>query len=120
MRRDYQLIRKLLLHIEANSNGIDLVPFMKSQTYTDEQIEYHLALLAEAGIIDARDASSGSGLHIMPIRLTWEGHEFLDDARNDTVWNKTLHDIGDATESIAFTVLRELLAAAVRAQFMPH
>ena len=118
MKRDFQLIRKLLLEVEAQSNGIDIVQITEIKNYTNEQVQYHLALLDEAGLIMAHDVSSGGGLDFMPIRLTWEGHEFLDNARNDTVWNKTLQDIGEITESIAMPLLRELLTAALRSQLL--
>jgi len=120
MKRDFQLIRKLLLEIESHSNGLNPIELIDTKNYTNEQIQYHLVLLHEAGLIVAHDVTDRTGLDLIPIRLTWEGHEFLDDARNDTIWNKTLHDIGEVTESIALPLLRELLTAAIRAQFLPH
>jgi hypothetical protein len=119
MKRDIQLIRKILIEIEKTSDGVRIAQ-VKIENYPREQIQYHLALLDEAGLIIAKDASSGGSLSIMPIRLTWEGYEFLDNARNDTVWNKTLHDIGEITESVALPLLRELLTAALRSQILPH
>ena len=120
MKRDFQLIRKLLLEIETQSNGIDVVTLVDIKGYSDKQVQYHLALLDEAGLIVAHDVSSGDGLNFIPVRLTWEGHEFLDNARNNTIWNKTLHDIGEVTESVALPVLRELLTTAIRSQLLPH
>jgi len=119
MKRDFQLIRKIMLEIEANSNGVDFAS-LEINNSSREQIEYHLALLTEAGLIKAFDRSSGNELVFIPIRLTWEGHEFLDNARNETVWNKTLQDIGQIAGSVALPILRELLTAALRAQLMPH
>jgi predicted transcriptional regulator len=120
MKRDFQLIRKLLLEIECQSNGLNHVKLTDIKNYSKEQIQYHLALLHEAKLIVAYDTTSPAGLGFIVTRLTWEGHEFLDDARNDTIWNKTLHDISKVTESIALPLLRELLTAAIRSQFLPH
>jgi hypothetical protein len=119
MKRDIHLVRKIMMEIEANSDGVSIAQ-TQIENYSREQIQYHLALLSEAGYILARNASSGSELRFMPVRLTWEGHEFLDNARNDTVWNKTLHDIGEITESVALPLLRELLTAALRSQILPR
>ncbi len=119
MKRNLQLIRKLLLDIESNSNGFDIVTIDDIEGYSNEQVQYHLALLNEAGLIIAHDASAGDGIHFIPVRLTWDGHEFLDSARNDTIWNKTLHEIGKVTESVALPLLRELLTAAIRSQLLP-
>lgn len=75
------LIRKILMEIEKTLDGARLAQ-VKIENYPREQIQYHLALSDEAGLIIAKDASSDSSLSLMPIRLTWEGHEFLDNARN--------------------------------------
>ena len=45
-------------------------------------------LLYQAGLIDAENDSGADDFEWIPISLTWQGHEFLDVARNDTVWKK--------------------------------
>jgi len=42
-------------------------------------------LLHEAGFIEAMDLSTLGGICWKPTRLTYNGHEFLDAARSDTV-----------------------------------
>jgi hypothetical protein len=46
-------------------------------------------LLKEAGLIDAIDVSKGAN-DWKPKRLTWEGHEFLDAARDNKRWEKAM------------------------------
>ena len=43
------------------------------------------------------------------LRLTWAGHEFLDNARNDTIWRGVLSKIKSAALTVSFDVLAELL-----------
>ncbi|MCP4354891.1 MAG: DUF2513 domain-containing protein [Proteobacteria bacterium] len=90
MKRDFDLIRLLLLDLE----GEERVSFSE---YTEDQINYHKALLLKSGLAEGPDSlySSRGGKNSDEIpdcvyikRLTWNGHEFLDQARNNTVWNK--------------------------------
>jgi hypothetical protein len=96
MQRDMDLIRLMLLTIEAEDHGFAPHP-IKIPNYTKEQIGYHAVLLGEAGLADVRDVTSmGSGSpEAMIIRLTWAGHEFLDSARQNKVWNLTKDAIGE-------------------------
>ena len=87
MKRDMDLIRQILIEIEEASfspAGVRLQIPGRSPT----EISYHVKLLAEAGFIGAR-FSLGTQEHWTPLSLKWEGHEFLDNARNETVWNQT-------------------------------
>ena len=63
-----------------------------------------MALLIDAGLIDGQVANTlGPGVKdFFAQRLTWEGHEFLDSIRSDTVWNKTKKLFAD--EGLSMTV----------------
>jgi len=87
MQRDMDLIRKIMLAVEEAASTLGTIE-VKIDGYTDQQVAYHVALLREAGLLHAVDLSSKSGLDFRPTRLTWAGHEFLDAARNDTIWRK--------------------------------
>ncbi|HLJ16517.1 MAG TPA: DUF2513 domain-containing protein [Bryobacteraceae bacterium] len=100
MKRDMDLVREILLKVEE-------VPF--DGRFHDigiagrpvDEITYHVMPLHEAGFIEAMDLSGLSGMCWKPKRLTYSGHEFLDAARSDTVWQKakawTLKSTGTLT-----------------------
>lgn len=46
--------------------------------------------------------------NFLSIKLTWEGHEFLDAAREDTRWNKA-KEVAAKTGSLTFSMLKEVL-----------
>jgi len=120
MKRDLQLIRKLLLFIEDKSNGSEPIRGnIPIEDYTEQQIHYHLGLLTSAGLIKAIGANRGDMVIYLPITLTWDGHEFLDAARNETIWKKTMSKIGEVTESIAIPLLKELLLSEIRSRLSP-
>jgi len=65
------------------------------QNHTPEQIEYHLRIMAEAGLInpESRSVRQISGNNVISVSwrgadLTWQGHEFLDQIRKHEVWER--------------------------------
>ena len=58
--------------------------------FSQHEVAYHVWLLVDAGYLDAliqRDHKNvPSAFHINS--LTWEGHEFLDAMRDETLWKK--------------------------------
>ena len=106
MNRDMDLARNILLQIEAapyNEVHLDLCG------RNPDEIAYHVMLLAEAGLIEALDASGMGDFQWIPQRLTWEGHEFLDAARSETVWNRAKDLLKEKGGGTAFEVLKALL-----------
>ncbi|MDD4876343.1 MAG: DUF2513 domain-containing protein [Dehalococcoidales bacterium] len=112
MKRDMDLIRKMLLAIEANSSGF--APSIEIDGYTQEQIGYHATLLGEAGLAITTDITdfTNTSPEAMIIRLTWAGHEFLDYARENQIWNQAkdkVKQVGGASIQIWLILLTELI-----------
>jgi len=96
MKRDMDLVRKLLLYLE---DTVDYKPLRSSDIaiggYSDAQIGYHLRILADGGLIDVIDTNSmGSKTFGCFVKdITWKGHEFLDAVRDDGVWSHTMEKL---------------------------
>ena len=86
--------------------------------HTEEEVNYHVMLLDEAGLIKAQNLTSHSGGRYIPIRLTWQGHEFLDAARDDTRWNKTKEVMAEAG-GFVFEIAKALLIEFMKKQVLP-
>jgi len=99
------LIRLLLLEIE----GVEPKPDLSS--YEDGQQIYHLALVVEAGLAEGEVIAGPMGLpeDVIVRRLTWKGHEFLDAARSDTIWNKAKGQFKEKAVSVSFEMLKSVL-----------
>ncbi len=93
MKRDWTLIRKLLLGVESNS----INPFKE---YTQEQVEYHLYLLSDGGFIED---STGA------YRFRWRGVELLDSLRDEQTFNKVMTEIEERGIGLATEVLVGLI-----------
>ena len=90
MKRDMELCRKILFAIEEQY--VDTAIFnLKIEDYSIEQIAYHCKLLYEADLIsDYKAQYADDHIYLFAVgSLTWEGHDFLDKIREDTIWNRT-------------------------------
>ena len=112
MKRDMDLIRTILLEIEEHQDPGSAVT-LKAPGYSPLQIAYHVKLLTQAGLIEALDASHMQSLAWIPTSLTWSGHEFLDTARNDTVWQKVKAELKDKGMSLPFELIQQLAVKIV-------
>ena len=104
MKRDMDLIRKILAETESLPYKSGNICRVEVDGYTPEQVSYHVEILAEANLVKATHL----GRETIPHRLTWEGHEFLDASRNDTIWKKAL-EISKQAGGVAFEVMKSLL-----------
>jgi len=114
MRRDLDLVRAILIAIE-NSDHVPLGWVdIDVRGHDPDTISYHLAIMNEGGLIEAKDLSSDDGYEWKPVRLTWAGHEFLANAKDEGIWSTTKKLAGEGLKSISFGVFQDLLAAVVR------
>ena len=110
MKRDMNLVRDLLLLAEADGDDSELC-----LKYGREVVAGHVAILVDAGLVEGAVACGSSGKPIASeiIRLTWAGHEFLDNARNDTIWNKAMATVKAKSLSVSFEILTALLKSLI-------
>ena len=112
MKRNMELVRELLLCVESDQGFASL-----NSKYSQEDVVGHVEILLDAKLLEGKvykDLSGAPG-SVFVQRLTWAGHEFLDNARNDTVWNKVTATIKNAATTTSFEVLVEMLKVGVLA-----
>lgn len=110
MKRDLNLIRLLLLVVEGEEPKPDL------SGYTQEQQAYHMAKLIEANLVHGgivRD-ENGSSVGASAVELTWAGHEFLDAARNETIWKKVGGKLTKAGVAVGLPLLQQMLTDSLK------
>ena len=81
MKRNHDILQKLLAHIEANEDGNRRVQvdYAALSPLSRVQVDYHLRLLIDAGFIEG-----GLSPHAAYVdRLTWAGHEYLQERRSE-------------------------------------
>jgi hypothetical protein len=115
MKRDLDLIRSILLAVEDEDNVADFKS-VHIEGYEDELVWYHLQLLDEAGLIEGqwRPVHGVRASEWLVRRLTWEGHEFLADARSETVWATMKQRVAERGGTVSLGVAAALLAAIAK------
>ena len=114
MKRDLDLVRQILLQIEALPAGPPAQYRMSE--IEDPVLLAHFELVLASGLVNGKISRSQSsrGDVISISGLTWEGHEWIETVRSDAVWNETkstLLDSGgaltyDLTKAVATRILR--------------
>lgn len=93
MERDMELIRTILLKVEADPKFHGELQragaaSLGIEDHTEVEVIYHLVMLIEAGFLAGNTKMARAGAVVIS-KLTWEGHEFLDSVRDPETWRKT-------------------------------
>ncbi len=122
MKRDMDLVRHLLLRIEDAE--LFEQPDFEMGDYDVQDIDYNLDLIIQAGLVNGEGNWSAGPTYNVAIRgLTWEGHDFLDAVRSDSIWHKAkevaqgrelrLNELPfEVVKGLAITLLSNLLKSA--------
>jgi hypothetical protein len=122
-KRDWNLIRKILIEVEDAKPG----EVLSSSSFIYEDFEpiiiaEHIKLLIDANLIEGEliPILQGGGDGRMDYfidRLTMDGHEFVANARNDTIWKKVKSQAAEKGDSVSMFVFNQLLTAAAKKYF---
>ncbi|USG61460.1 DUF2513 domain-containing protein [Sneathiella marina] len=121
MKRDIEVVRSILLAIENDDdiNGSYAFLYTENEPIIDEiepQVAfYHLWLCVNGGLVEPH-GDYGPG-HIMVKGLTWDGHEFLDAVRNETVWAKVKNEGKAKGYELTIEIARNLATKFLNASF---
>ncbi|MCX2187524.1 DUF2513 domain-containing protein [Limosilactobacillus mucosae] len=125
MKLNHDLVRYTMLSIESSKNITGpledelLANLSNYGEYDRSQIAYTVMKLKEAKYItgDVRWGNNQPAI-ISPGNLTYEGHKFLDNIRDDGVWKDT-KNILSKFSSVSLTLVSNV-AAGVITQIIKH
>lgn len=121
MKRDWDVIRDILTQVEEIPTGEGAIQLSAFPAEQAGEVSYHMELLIEAGLVHGKMAKTlGPGpYNFIAMRLTWEGHEFIDAVRNDTVWQKAKKSFISNGISMTFDLVKsvatEIAASYIKA-----
>jgi len=117
MKRDLDLIREIMLHIESGEEYDGTREFyytapeeMGLTGCSPEQFVYHCKLLIEDGYIDGAATVLGQ---VVVRGLTSDGHDFLDDIRDPGVWKSVKTRLG-TLPGVAISIVAELAKSEIK------
>ena len=117
MKRDLELIREILLRVEETPVGRSLSSPLKLDGYeNDNVVAEHVRLLKEAGYIEAQIAIGFNQVGVHQVqdfsitRLLNDGHDFIANAKNPTVWKKTIDFLASKGGDVSLAVVKGVAA----------
>ncbi len=109
MKIDHDLVRELLLAVEKYLPE-DKDNLILPTNRTEWELSYHVELLQEGGLIEAAIFRSAAGppyeFHIF--RLTWHGHDYVDNMRSISVWSALKDRIGEKIDGVSIGTMVSL------------
>ena len=116
MKRDMDLIRLILLKIEEQHQSTAIFN-LSIDGYEKETVAYHCKLLHEAGLISNYKGfyASGQLQEFSVSGLTWDGYDYLDKVRDDSVWKKTKNAITQKGLPLIFDTIKTIANAFITA-----
>ncbi|MBS0054436.1 DUF2513 domain-containing protein [Yersinia sp. Marseille-Q3913] len=129
MKIDHEYLRNLLEAFESserpetNINELELKGFDSNENFV-----FHMRLMDDQKLICRTDGRPGFGLAsaecddddggydwaVFPLRLTSDGHDFIDALRNQDVWNTIKVGFKDASMGTLTSVAKELAAGYLK------
>lgn len=110
MKRDMDLVRSILLEVEAHKHG-SAPSNLTIDGYNDETIGFHVYLMGQADLLRVADITSrgDASPNAIPLNITWNGYEFLEAARNNTGWQNAKRKVIDSGIGFSIVVLKAVL-----------
>lgn len=119
MRRNDDLIRSLMLHLEQASSYVN--DGLELEGHTRDEVAYHLALIVKAGLAEGPEpkySSTGSDptipTAVVVMRLSPDGHDFIAALRDDTVWAKVKERLAKAGGSASLEIISQVGTSVVK------
>jgi Hypothetical protein (DUF2513) len=120
MKRDWDLIREVLIEVEALSDNARVLFQYGSDANADDAAKLrasHAALLLDAGYLTGKKIQYHERtwpLIAMP-NLSWEGHDLLETLRSKPVWEKIKSTATEKGIELTFDAVKALGKVALAA-----
>lgn len=110
MKLDPTLIRSILFDVEQTPPA-QITHGFNYDDIDQATVDEHTHLLIENNYLDRESICEPEGFPVefAICRITMKGHEFIANARNDTVWKKVISEFKSKGISGGMTVLNSLL-----------
>lgn len=117
MKRDMELIRTIMLKIEESQQKVQKVT---CDGVPQEIVNYNIMLMIDGGLLEGSYKPLKNGSMSTPLihieKLTWEGHEFLDNLRKDQIWEKIKNDFKESSMETIKQVSKDLALGFAKKQ----
>jgi hypothetical protein len=114
MKRDWDVIRDILIEVEAlDCAKFEHIQYGPASESEEPQKAKHGVLLRKAGFIDGTYDDGQPGEMVLATGLTWTGHDLLQTIRSKTVWERIKTIAKDKGLELTFDGVKELSKLAL-------
>lgn len=113
MKRDMDLVRLILLRVEEQDPNSSSYESIAIDGYSAGEIREHVKLLKNAGMVD--DVHHDMDGHVWIRSITWDGYDYLDKVRDNSVWKKTKDVIKEKGLPLIFDTIKTIASALITA-----
>lgn len=116
MKRDMELIRKIILQIEDSPSPSGR-KFEGFEAYTAQQFGYHCYLIVDDGLATGTSVATlgNPGPNYLINHLTSKGHDFAEAARTEFIWGAAMKEVEDkGLVGAGLDVIRKILDKKLR------
>jgi hypothetical protein len=99
------LIRHIL-RLTADAEGALETDCLTTDAYKQKQVDYHVAIMRDAGLLDVDTREYKSGARHSVLGLTWAGQDYLAAVEDSTVWKRTKDTVANAVGSTTLAVIK--------------
>ena len=112
MKRDMDLVRSIMLKVAESDEPVSINELVDAE-HDRQVVGYHISIMRDAGLVKASIMSADDDPYYscQVSSLTWEGNDFLDAVRNETVWGETKSVI---TKAVGVTTFEMVKSVAVK------
>ena len=114
MRFRPELMREILMVLEERPAGTPFYGVIQSDEHSQAEMNEHTKLLLDNGYLEGQISHDPRSVpnYFAIMGLTMRAHEFLANARNNTIWKKVMAEAEEKGMSLGATLLDKLLGKA--------
>lgn len=114
MKLNHDLLRDLLIYVESNTDGRNVVRVTEIDGYTENEINYHFRLLLDGSYVVGEITGLGEN-KIRCSRLTLKGHQYLESIKNKYIWDELKRDIElKGLKNISLDIIKDYADKLIR------
>lgn len=112
MKKDIELIRKILIEFENNDEEYYYIAYdrpLNIEGYSDKEIAYNLKIMFDDGLIEGGNGIYGLEIAEVVAKPTSLGHDFINSTKDDGLWNSFKKKVGQEIQNMSITMMIDLL-----------
>lgn len=115
MRLNYDCVRDILLYIEDNTDYendyVSSDELLTNLSYDKNTLFYHLDMISQAELVNDVFYAEDEPQEVS--RLSWEGHQYLDNIRDNGIW-KIVKEKTNCVGSLSLKLLIPLAESVIK------